>query len=448
MWYTALVTLPMRIAALPARHTALRERYAPSSKQCAPAGERLVEVDRGAPPGPSVGRRWKSLRACAALVVCLALVSLPPSSQASVRQDSDLRPPSAALAQLPELPFNVSASSVDSRAPRLAVSASAAHLVWEEDERIRHRFWDGAAWSSSRSIAFGEQPDVALDSSGVAHVSFVNEFGGNYEIYHCRWNGTSWSLPRNVSNTSGVSSAPRVGIGGDDTVHIVWADNTPGYKVIYHAYWNGTYWLNEPVPSALGGAPTVAVGWDGVLHLAWQDRDALTAPYEIYHIRRSGGNWSLPENLSDTAATPSIIPSISVGPSRAHVAWQEKTGGRYAIVYTHGLDGFWSVPETISENEADAFLPTLQVNISRTAYVGWDEGTLALYRQRGSNELQWSTSNAVGDDPAGATDLQLAVDAAGRLHAAWAERVTPSNWDVFYQCLAHRLVLPLAVKTH
>ena len=54
----------------------------------------------------------------------------------------------------------------------------------------------------------------------------------------------------------------------------------------------------------------------------------------------------------------------------------------------------------------------------------------------------------MGDDPGGATDLQLSVDPGGQLHAAWVERVSPSNWDVFYQCLAHRLVLPLAVKTY
>jgi hypothetical protein len=343
---------------------------------------------------------------------------------------------------------NVSASIVDSRSPSLALSDGTVHVVWEERNRVYHRSWDGRTWSSPASIAVGEQPALATDALGRAHVVFVNEFGGNYEIYHCRWNEGSWSLPRNVSNTSGVSSSPSLSIAADGTIHVVWADNTPGYSVIYHGYWNGTYWINEPMPHALGGAPAISVGTDGSVHVVWQDRDAPDAPYEIYYSRRLDGSWSLPEDLSDTSAEQSIIPSVALdGDGQAHVVWQERVDTNYTIHYTRGTVGYWSIPEQVSEGEADAYLPSLSVREGSTVYVGWDESTLVTYRQRGLAEFNWSECTSVSDDPRGVAELLLAIDGAGQLHAVWT-RLLGGNWDVFYQSLAYRLALPQMLKGH
>jgi hypothetical protein len=283
----------------------------------------------------------------------------------------------------------------------------------------------------------------------MAHLVLVNEFGGNYEIYYCRWNGSTWSLPRNVSNTSGVSSSPALAIAPDGMLHVVWADNTPGYNVIYHAYWNGTYWLNEPIPNALGGAPTIAVDMNGVVHVAWQDRDTPSAPYEIYYSRWNGANWSLPENLSDSATEQSIIPNIAVdGSSEAHILWQERANNYYTIYYTWGRVGFWSIPERISEDEVDAYLPNAATAPGgNIIYAGWDESTVILYRKRvKAYNSPWWQPTVVLSDTQGVSDLQLAVSANGGLHAVWAKRVAAGNWDVFYQRLSVELFLPIVLK--
>jgi hypothetical protein len=225
---------------------------------------------------------------------------------------------------------------------------------------------------------------------------------------------------------------------------VVWADNTPGYSVIYHAYWDGTYWLNEPIPHAMGGAPAVAAGGDGAVHVVWQDRDWPDAPLEVYYSRRDGGEWSLPENLSDSAEQASIIASVAVDQTgQAHVGWQEKADGRYAIYYAWGRVGFWSIPDRLSGGEAEAYLPSLAVSRNSTVYAGWDESTLALYRQRGLADVNWSRPVEVTSDPLGVVDLRLAVDLNGQLHAAWGERAVGGEWDVFYQKLSRKLALPI-----
>lgn len=353
--------------------------------------------------------------------------------------------------------LNVSASGIHSRAPAMAVAINLVHVVWEEGSRVYHRFSRGGSWSSSRSVATGEQPAIAVDRAGVAHTVFVNEFGENYEVYYCRWNGATWSLPRNVSNTSGVSSAPSIAIEPDGMLHVVWADNTPGYSIIYHAWWNGTYWLNEPVPHAMGGAPAVAVSASGVVDVVWQDRDASDLPYEVYHSQWNGQVWSLPENLSDSAAEQSIIPNVAMGQNdEAHVTWQEKVDGRYAIYYTYGRVGYWSIPERVSGDGADAYLPSAAVRlppqgdgvpVGGAVYVGWDESILAVYRWKSTNDGAWSPPSTVLADSLGVADLQLAIDAGGLFHAVWSERVAEDNWDVFYQCLSKRIVLPVIIKS-
>ncbi|MEM4725128.1 MAG: hypothetical protein QXP01_08970, partial [Candidatus Hadarchaeum sp.] len=354
----------------------------------------------------------------------------------------------AELASLDGGPFNVSASSADSRAPALAVWEDIVHIVWEERGRVYHRFCRGGTWSSIYSVATGEQPDIVVGTSGMAHVVLVNEFGGNYEIYYCRWNGTTWSLPRNVSNTSGVSSSPAIAVAPNGILHVVWADNTPGYNIIYHAYWNGVYWLNEPIPNALGGAPAIAVDMDGVVHVVWQDRDTPSSPYEIYYSRWDGANWSLPENLSDSATEQSIIPSVAVdGSSEAHVLWQERINSHYTIYYTWGRVGIWSIPERVSEDEVDAYLPSVAVAPGSIIYAGWDESTLILYRKRiKAYNSPWWEPTLVVSDTRGVADVQLTVGANGQLHAVWNNRVAAGNWDVFYQCLSVSLFLPIMLK--
>ena len=344
-------------------------------------------------------------------------------------------------------PINVSASDGDSRYPTLAVSRDSVHVVWEENERVHHGLYRGGSWSLPRSVAVGQQPAVAVDGSDRAHVAFVNLFGGNYEVYYCRWENASWTLPRNVSNTSGVSSAPALAIAPDGTPHVVWADTTPGYSVIYHGYWNGTYWLNAPIPHALGGTPAVAVGRDGTVHVAWQDRDWPDAPYEIYYSRWDGTLWSLPENLSDSEAQASLIPSVSVDEhGQAHVSWQERDDDQYAIYYTWGRVGLWSIAEKVSDGEAEAYLPSLTVSQTGTVFVGWDESTVALYRRRSITTVDWSRPLEVVCDPLGVVDLRLSVDARGTLHAVWGERTGGGRWDVFYQELSYRVALPMICR--
>jgi hypothetical protein len=69
-----------------------------------------------------------------------------------------------------------------------------------------------------------------------------------------------------------------------------------------------------------------------------------------------------------------------------------------------------------------------------------------MYRQRGKADGVWSQPSMVLSDTLGVADLQLAIDDDGQFHATWSKRVIADNWDVFYQRLSARLVLPVMLK--
>jgi hypothetical protein len=206
----------------------------------------------------------------------------------------------------------------------------------------------------------------------------------------------------------------------------------------------------------MGGAPAIAVSPSGLVDVVWQDRDAADLPYEIYHSQWNGREWSLPENLSDSASEQSTIPSVAMDQNdQAHVTWQEKVDGRYVIYYTYGRVGYWSMPEAISGDGVDAYLPSIAVRppprgggvtSGGALYVGWDESTQVIFRSKSAAGSEWSQPSTVLTDPLGVADLQLAVDAAGVFHAVWSERIAADNWEVFYQCLSKTIALPVILK--
>lgn len=371
---------------------------------------------------------------------------MPPSSPVQSR-DMDER-----ISGCWESVYNVSNSAEKSRVPSIAVtSAGRVHIVWEEGRYLYHAYWNGNSWSDRRRITIGEQPTLAIDHNDVPHLVFVNEFRGNYEIYYSQWNGISWTLPRNVSSTSGVSAIPDVAIDSRNTLHVVWADNSPGYNVIYYGRWTGTFWINRPIPNARGSVPAIAIGADDLIHVVWQDRDILQDPYEIYHSQYDDITWTLPENLSDSE-NHSTIPDIQVSPDGlAHVTWEERVEEQDYIFYCGGQSFLWSNQEPVSGGETSAYLPAITVDAYGFIHLAWDASDHLAYRWHLDLVSPWVAARCIAENGQGVADVALAAGPDGAIHAAWAERMSDTVWDIFYAAqpsvFRFPLQLPLIVRT-
>jgi hypothetical protein len=324
-------------------------------------------------------------------------------------------------------------------------------VLWEEGEEIYHTYRSSGFWSSPARVATGERPSVVVDGEGVPHALFANEFGGNWEIYYVSWRYGVWTLPRNVSHTSGASGTPRIAKDPDGVLHGVWADTTPGYSVIYYARQLGSYWVNNQVPSARGGAPAVAVDSQGRVHVTWQDQDIPFGPFDVYYSRWDGDDWSLPENISFNTSAHSAISSVAVDrEGSAYVVWEEVVDRRWQVFHSYGQVGYWSVPSNISQSPDECHLAQIVVTPQDYLHVIWNEGGALRSRRKGAQSDDWFPAEVVATSSLGLEDVALTAGPRGEVHAVWAARVSGGQREIFHvdrpPALPHRIFVPLTMS--
>ena len=306
-----------------------------------------------------------------------------------------------------------------------------AHVAWVEGRDIYHRMLHDDEWSPAVRVAAGESPDLACSSDGELHMVFAYRFGGNYDIYACSWNG-SWTLPHNISHTSGASGGPRIAIAADDTLHVVWYDNTPGYYLVYHAYKSNGYWNNAPLSQAQGTAPDVMVDDTSTVHVVWQEKGVGSSYYEVFHTQWNGHSWSLPENVSDTPGSHSLSAVVAGGGSNIHILWEEQLSQNSQIYHSSGHQGYWSVPNPVCRDSRQGHQPALAVDGMGYAYVIWLEGQRFLGSQIGPTGGEWWPPYIVAQSAYGLNHPSMDVGPDGSIHAVWAERSEDGFWEVMY----------------
>lgn len=385
----------------------------------------------------------------ALLVVGLGLVlitmqrtiaeALPAGFAATYRSQSDM------------VPEPVSRSgTVDSEAPRIAVTnAGTVHVVWEEDGQVYYsaRAGDGS-WSTPGAVAPGERPDIAIEGHRV-HLVYSELVGGNLEIFHRVREDGKWSIPRNVSETSGQSSNPAIAVAPDGALHVVWSDTTPGSPVIYYASSDdgGSIWSAAPIlPYASGSLPQVTVAGT-VVNVVWQGIDAGTGKEEILYTKQQNDGWSLPEVVSDTPDQASRVPRIAIASGSLHVVWEEDDGTNPQVYYTSRTAGGWTAVEPIYTSGYESLLPDVAVDSAGIRHVVWDENSttdpiLHKYKAHGAttwtDAIQAYAGTGVGDS---LKDVTLAAGPGALIHVAWAEKID-GQWDVYYLGRGGRVFLP------
>ena len=171
--------------------------------------------------------------------MALTLVSIVALARPAIAQSDTGTPPWIS-------PTAVATGLSDADWPSLAFTRDGVeHAVWQTDGQIFYTAQlPGQRWNPPRRIATGTSPTLVVDDLGQLHALYVNQFMGNSEIYHIRLATGNWTLPINVSHTSGFSAFPVATAGSGGALYVAWMDNSPGYWTISVGQWNGTYWSN------------------------------------------------------------------------------------------------------------------------------------------------------------------------------------------------------------
>lgn len=331
-------------------------------------------------------------------------------------------------------PENVTASPGRAINPVLVASGDdVLHLLWEENDRIYHTVRRSGQWQPPRSVATGQRPSAGLTADGVLHVVFSNEFGGRYNVFYVAWANDTWTLPRLVSKTSGMSTFPSLAVDRAGVVHAAWADTSPGFSVIYHG-WLDVTWLNEPLRNARGTAPVLVLdGASDELHLAYQASGINNGAREVFHLQGKKYHWSLPENISMSPTTESLGVAMACSPDGlTHLAWQEHVGNNAHIRYVNGRRAHWFAPEVVSDPAVDAREPALLVTQKTQLSLAWRQVDVIALRVRSLVSGVWDGTKELVSNPAGLGGPVLASAPAGELHLGWSAWSTTSERDIFY----------------
>lgn len=312
--------------------------------------------------------------------------------------------------------LNSDEGRADQRRPRIARRGEQVAVVWED-----HREY-GA-----------EAPQVysVLSNDG------GRTWGPNVRV----------SRPSTTAGRIDSATRPAVAFAADGSLFAVWEHHAGAATApadIYAARWNGSGWdapqrVDAAPPRVRSVAPAIAGGAAG-LFVAWQDyRNGASNP-DIYAARWNGGEWE--EQPVTTAPGMQMAPALAADGERVHIAWQDARDGDHDIYMASWQGGSWSdgaVVNSAAERSPYQMAPSLASFNGSTHLVFLDN-------RRGYNEL-WSSTLPLGATTwtsptrlptwanaghVAAHGAQIAVDAAGRIHAVWSEYLWPYGRHILY----------------
>ncbi len=254
---------------------------------------------------------------------------------------------------------NITNTAGCSYAPAIAVDAqNGLHVIWIDNTSGTDRGYyitkpSGGSWSIPAVISNGpgnsEQAAIAVDVQGNLHLTWYTNSSIPSKvdiIYGTRSAGGSWSKPSNISDNSGRSELPTIAVDVQGNVYVVWEDNTSGnYGILYATKSAGGSWsmpLNISRSSGTSHSPAMATDAHGTLHAAWVD--GTSGNQEImYATKPAGGSWSEPANISNNTGG-SYSPAISVDiQDNVCVIWVEFVHGVHSVLFaTKPAGGSWS----------------------------------------------------------------------------------------------------------
>jgi hypothetical protein len=139
---------------------------------------------------------------------------------------------------------------------------------------------------------------------------------------YCSNDGTGWTVPRNISQTSLDSNKPQIKTDGGNNIHVVWRDDES--RGVYHKiYSRSSGWSpsTKVSPSIWSqDEPDFVVDASGIVHLIMVG--SPNGNQDVCYLRLDGA-WSFIRNISDDPQN-SYHPKILLYANRVlHVLWHD-----------------------------------------------------------------------------------------------------------------------------
>lgn len=359
-----------------------------------------------------------------------------------------------------QLPFSaaksVSNNTDFSMTPQVAVDAAGnINVVWEDDTAnnsnvLFSRSTDGGTTFSapknlSNSTGYSFNPRIAVDSNGGINVVWVDNTPGNQDVFFSRSTdgGASFSAPQNLSNDTPDSASPQIGVDSSGNISVVWENDDITYGIMYRHSTDGgvTFSTVTNLATNTTGSfgPQMAIGVDGSISVVWEDDFNFQSDISFSRSTDKGVSFSASKNLSNNSGN-SFSAQVAVDLSgNIEVAWTDNTPGNAEIVFTHSSDGgaTFAGTKNLSNSPGDSGSALLGVDANGNIYVAWQDNVPPAFNK----DIYFAHSSDGGTTFSAPTNLSnnvgnsinpfMSVDAGGVINLVWMDR-TPGNASIFF----------------
>jgi hypothetical protein len=225
----------------------------------------------------------------------------------------------------------------------------------------------------SNNAGRSEDPACAVDSRGTVHLVWTDntpglESGSGNEaiLYASKTQGGTWTEPAVVSDTDRDSRFPTIAVGPGDRLHVAWQCFMPGphWVILYSWKAGDSGWAT---PETVSGdynylEPKIALDSSGDVHLAW-----AWGGYDWgfrYAERLPSGVWTPQEDLVPIGMTQhGRIATDPSGTVHFVYCYQSQNLDTSDVYYrTKPRNGNWSSPQNIS-NSGDVLAGDQQLGL-------------------------------------------------------------------------------------
>jgi hypothetical protein len=232
---------------------------------------------------------------------------------------------------------------------------------------------------------------------------------------------------------------PDIAVDNSGNLHVVWADTTSGNWEIYYAQkpsggaWSAPVNISNTAPGESFNSD-IAVDNSGNICVVWQDY--ATSNWEIYYATSTDGViWSPPVNISNNLGV-SAEPAIAIDNSgNLHVVWQDDSLTHNEIYYANSTDGgtTWSPPVIITGDDYISVYPDIAIDSSSNLHVVWQDGIPSeIYYAISPDGSSWSHLVNISRNPSSNSRYpDIAIDSSSNLHVVWQDD-SSGNWEICY----------------
>jgi hypothetical protein len=354
----------------------------------------------------------------------------------------------------------------------------------EENATLVHIIWDGVNFTQTTLFPdrlvqpFVLSNNLDIDEEDNLHLTFQDKSKGVLEVWYTRYDGLEWSVPINLSQSSGNSISPGLAVGKEGMVFLAWHEESEdtfvtgqtapvmfttydgegwsepemipftatfvdiqadkrGFAYIHAenklAVWDGSKW-EGPYEVEYPGWPTAMYHRftedDGQIHFIWnryhevQDQGTGEVRYQrevCYRKRAPDGTWSPVMSLgiwSEDTTYAEYHSSIEVDSNGVvHTSFGANTGGMLRQYYTNSGAEIRQ-PELLTQ---DVYQTRL---IERTA------GEVPLTDFPTQPKFDW-TMEVLSLEEKEEPRTEMAVDTNGILHMVW-QGEEGDHFGIFY----------------